>query len=320
MVCTRSRCSACLRGASPGERIPGLDRVSHLTGVGAFPGDSPGSRSRKHPRFRLGFGPIARCTGTVYNECMTTKHGTAATRKNLKAGKSHRESGASHFALLASLALIGGSLVWGQQALSHARSTPTAPVDTYEKARRAFYEARSAADHTAAASLIRKAAQEGNPKAQTALAVLCFEGRGVPCSPQEGVNWLQQAAAQDYAEAENELAVLYAAGKGVEQDWNAALDWCRRAVTHGSKVAAKNLPKINTARQDLTRALAAHNGKMQGNATVQKVSSNGLLVTFEPKKGGLGFAKLPLSESADATQLSGLLAGKGSSDLFTSAN
>jgi len=162
----------------------------------------------------------------------------------------------------------------------------------YRLGKHVFDLAQSPADYARAANLIRRAANEGNPKAQTGLAVLYIKGLGVHQDQQEGLKWLRRAALQSFAMAQNELGVLYATGKGVPQDLNEAIQWCRKGADQGSKTAQKNLALMEAAKRNFLTVLTTREGKSYQNLTVQKITPDGIMVAFEPEKPGIGLARL----------------------------
>jgi uncharacterized protein len=75
-----------------------------------------------------------------------------------------------------------------------------------------------------------KAANQGDPRAQTDLGVAYFNGTGVQADPQEAFKWFQRAALTNYPPAENDVAVLLSKGIGVQQDAVAGARWMRKAA------------------------------------------------------------------------------------------
>jgi len=216
--------------------------------------------------------------------------------------------------LLALLAVVSGVCWWSTRVMVKSRTLGRPSEVEYELGKRLLDSARSPEDYLKAANLIRQAAREGNTKAQTGLAVLCFKGLGVSQSQQEGLNWLRKAATQDYAAAQNELGVLYATGKGVQQDLDEAIGWFRKAAGQGSKVAQKNLALIESAKRGLEHALATGDRSSYQNATFQKMTSDGIIVAFEPEKSGIGLAGLKAAEfSEPLKQLCGFTTEKATS-------
>ncbi|MGD0940054.1 MAG: tetratricopeptide repeat protein [Terracidiphilus sp.] len=87
----------------------------------------------------------------------------------------------------------------------------------------------------------RVRAEQGDAKAETSLAYMCSNGRGVPQDYAEAGRWYRKAAAQGYAPAENGLGYLYDLGLGVPKDYSEAQRWWRKAADQGYARAQFNL-------------------------------------------------------------------------------
>jgi uncharacterized protein len=88
-----------------------------------------------------------------------------------------------------------------------------------------------------AIAIWRPLAEEGDAKAQFALAVMYDMGRGVPQSRAESVKWWRRAAERGHAGAQFALASIYLEGKGVKQDSAEAAKWLQRAAEQGDAVS-----------------------------------------------------------------------------------
>jgi len=100
------------------------------------------------------------------------------------------------------------------------------------------YERR---DYTAALKTFRPLAEEGNADAQFYVAVMYYNGQGVPQNDEEAVQWFRKAAVKGHARAENNLGGLYMEGRGVPRDNKEAAKWYRRAAEQGLAQAQYNL-------------------------------------------------------------------------------
>jgi uncharacterized protein len=80
---------------------------------------------------------------------------------------------------------------------------------------------------------IMKAAQAGDPIAQYKLAMIHYEGRGVPRDDEEAMKWLLKAAQQDHIEAQYVLGVMYEKGESVPRDDDQAYKWISMAARQG---------------------------------------------------------------------------------------
>jgi TPR repeat protein len=194
--------------------------------------------------------------------------------------------------LVVVLGVTGAACWWTDQILTQARAKRGDTDAEYVYGKRCLDHARTPQERDEAVRFIQTAAEQGNPKAQTGLGILYLKGLGVPRDFAAGVKWLHTAAAQNFAVAQNELGVMYATGHGMPRDLDAAIFWCTKAVDQGSKVARNNLDLIQTAKRNHSGQVTTRSGDPCLNVKIQKVESDGVMVAFEPQKGGLGLAKL----------------------------
>ena len=96
-------------------------------------------------------------------------------------------------------------------------------------------------DYTEAVKWYRKAAEQGNAKAQNNLGLCYYDGQGVSQDYAEAVKWYRKAAEQGNAVAQNNLGYCYEQGQGVTQDYTEAVKWYRRAAEQGDAAAQHNL-------------------------------------------------------------------------------
>lgn len=102
-------------------------------------------------------------------------------------------------------------------------------------------QALKSGDYVRAAEEFRKAAGQGNAKAQSHLGYMYYVGEGVPQSFEEAVNWYGKAAVQGDRDAQYNYAVAYAFGEGIKQDYKEAAVWYRRAAEQGHVIAQYSL-------------------------------------------------------------------------------
>lgn len=102
-------------------------------------------------------------------------------------------------------------------------------------------EAYRQQDYEQAAVWYAKAAELGDPKAQSALAGCYAGGRGVARDGAQAAAWYEKAALQGYAKAQNALGDLYHNGRGVERDEAQAAAWYEKAARQGYAKAQFNL-------------------------------------------------------------------------------
>jgi TPR repeat protein len=91
---------------------------------------------------------------------------------------------------------------------------------------------------------MRKAAEQGHPRAQTQLGMAYQKGRGVRRDIDESIKWMRMAAEQGHPKAQFELGVYYRDGKGVPKDLVLGLMWMLLSQEKGSigaRIAAPGL-------------------------------------------------------------------------------
>ena len=88
---------------------------------------------------------------------------------------------------------------------------------------------------------VRRAAEQGEAKAQRALGRAYDLGRGVPQDYAEALKWYRLSADQGNGEAQANLGFMYHNGEGVAQDYLEALKWYRLSADQGNGEAQANL-------------------------------------------------------------------------------
>lgn len=81
-----------------------------------------------------------------------------------------------------------------------------------------------------AAKWVRKAADQGEARAQYFMGLMYIEGTGVIKDAVEAVKWYRKAADQGYANAQNSLGIAYKTGAGVIKDQAEGVRWFRKAA------------------------------------------------------------------------------------------
>jgi TPR repeat protein len=112
-------------------------------------------------------------------------------------------------------------------AASDTKDTPAAASSTAN------------ADDTLAA--LRRAAEAGDPAAQTQLGLAYRNGKGVPQDLVEAVKWYNRAAEKNHAEAQAYLGFMYMTGRGVRRNDVEAAKWHRKAAEQGNPLGQYNL-------------------------------------------------------------------------------
>ena len=88
---------------------------------------------------------------------------------------------------------------------------------------------------------VRKAAQEGNARAQNSLGVLYVKGDGVEQNAKEAVRWFRRAAKQGHVGSQYNLGLLYFAGKNSDRAKQEAAKWFQKAAENGHTKAQLSL-------------------------------------------------------------------------------
>jgi TPR repeat protein len=97
-------------------------------------------------------------------------------------------------------------------------------------------------DDTQAVSWFRKAAEQGDARAQTNLGIMYQYGRGLTKDDTQAVSWYLKAAEQGNPTAQNNLGTMYVDGHGgLTKDDAQAVLWWRKAAEQGFAPAQTNL-------------------------------------------------------------------------------
>jgi TPR repeat protein len=81
-------------------------------------------------------------------------------------------------------------------------------------------------------------AEQGSAAAQYNLALMYYDGKGVPQDYTQAANWFLRAAEQDYIEAQHNLGAMYGVGKGVKRDYVQAYKWLNICASKGNQGCA----------------------------------------------------------------------------------
>ena len=104
-----------------------------------------------------------------------------------------------------------------------------------------------AGDYTTGPSLVRRAAEAGEPAAQYRLAKLHEKGLGVPKDLAMARQWTERAAEGGNVKAMHDLAVYYAEGESGPQSYAASVEWFRKAADFGLTDSQYNLAVLYEA-------------------------------------------------------------------------
>jgi hypothetical protein len=116
----------------------------------------------------------------------------------------------------------------------------------------------------------RKAAEQGNAKAQYFLGFAYARGRGVPEDDKEAAKWYRKAAEQGDAKAQYGLGLAYEYGEGVIEDKVQAYAWYNIAAANGfesgkewkAELAEEMTREQISKAQDLSREMVEANPKL----------------------------------------------------------
>jgi TPR repeat protein len=111
-----------------------------------------------------------------------------------------------------------------------------------------------AQDERKATTLYCMAADRGDPLAQYLLGVSYEDGEGVPQDYDESVKWYSKAAEQGFLAAQKHLGLVYHDGTGVRQNDAEAAKWFRMAANQGD-ASAQNLLGVIRLRAGSTAGL-----------------------------------------------------------------
>ena len=100
-------------------------------------------------------------------------------------------------------------------------------------------------DYAETVRWLRRAAEQGEARAQFNLGHMFHNGEGVAQDYAEAVRWFRRAAGQGHAMAQFNLGVMFASGYGVPQDYVLAHMWFN--------LAASRVPPTETGKRSAAR-------------------------------------------------------------------
>ncbi len=115
------------------------------------------------------------------------------------------------------------------------------PEDWYRRATALDRPDASASDLASASYWYGKAANKGHTDAQTDLAAMYAEGRGVETDGLKAARWYRRAAEGGNVRAQYNLAVMDHLGLGVGHDFDASIRWYENAARQGDANAMNNM-------------------------------------------------------------------------------
>ncbi|MDB4413461.1 sel1 repeat family protein, partial [Pirellulaceae bacterium] len=108
-------------------------------------------------------------------------------------------------------------------------------------------------DDAEAVKWYRKAAEQGSAKAQYLLGLSYANGDGVLKDSKEAAKWYRNAAEQGFAEAQYLLGLMYYGGEGIPQDFAEAAKLYRKAAEQGFAAAQNNLGRSYALGKGVTK-------------------------------------------------------------------
>jgi TPR repeat protein len=95
-------------------------------------------------------------------------------------------------------------------------------------------------DYATAFTVWEPLAEGGSAAAQFNLALLFYDGRGVPQDFERAAKWFEKAADQGFTNAQRNLAELYFNGKGVKRDPVQSYKWFSLCAAAGNDTCAEH--------------------------------------------------------------------------------
>ncbi|KAF9158228.1 hypothetical protein DFQ26_007864 [Actinomortierella ambigua] len=163
-------------------------------------------------------------------------------------------------------------------------------------------------------------ANQGDVKAQMALAAMYEKGVGVDQSYSKAFKWYLRAAAQECTEAEYKLGDFFYYGRGTQRNHSVAAYWIRQAAERGHAVAQKDLGWMygngEGVEQDYAKAVSWYlKSAEQGNMGAQKnlgvMYHNGQGVDQDYAKAASWYRKSAEQGSATAQNNLGVMYASG---------
>jgi hypothetical protein len=114
--------------------------------------------------------------------------------------------------------------------LSHSNRDIAAAYDAYENKKYKF-----------ALRIALPSADLGDPRAQSLMGLMYYNGRGVERDEREAMKWFRSAAEQGDSIAQLYVGLMFAEGKTVPQDYSEAARWYQIAANRGNPEAQYNL-------------------------------------------------------------------------------
>jgi hypothetical protein len=179
----------------------------------------------------------------------------AGVAKRWKTKRCRIVAGVAAAALMAGVVLGGyrEPLLQPAKGLAQSVGVAAAPANTD-----AAYAAYQNNDYRTALRLVQPAAEAGDARAQSLLALMYYRGRGLPQDDRVAAGWFRGAAEQGDTAAQFYLGGMYSEGRGVPQVYAEAARFYQMAAEQGDGQAQYNLglayARGEGVEQDLVKA------------------------------------------------------------------
>ncbi|WP_193336973.1 peptidoglycan-binding protein [Devosia beringensis] len=176
---------------------------------------------------------------------------------------------------------------------------------------------------------LRRAAANGDAKAQFEVAAIFGEGRAVEQDYAEAAIWYERSAAQGFVPAQYRLGNLYETGTGVDKDLAIAKLWYQRAAEASNRMAMHNLAALYAGGQLGEQAFetaaewfeqAASRGMTDSQFNLGMLYARGLGVPQDFEQSYKWFALAAMGGDADAAKASEDIAKSLSADAVSRIN
>jgi len=144
-------------------------------------------------------------------------------------------------------AISAAQLVSDSGALSQPATNvqPVRPIATTNPDENRPYQLVAANKYDEALPILRERADKQDARAQNQLALLYYEGKGVPEDYGRAAEWMRKAAEGGDATSQYMLAWFSYKGIGVPQDYTNTIEWAQKAMEKGDTNATTLLARLN---------------------------------------------------------------------------
>lgn len=101
-----------------------------------------------------------------------------------------------------------------------------------------------AKDYSTAAIWFKQAADQGDAYSQNMIGVMYIKGRGVTQDYAQALMWFKKSADQNYADAQAWVGSMYRDGEGVAKDYSTAAIWYKKAAKQGNEFSIRALKRL----------------------------------------------------------------------------